>query len=167
MTSAEERKTAVIQEIIEARKSILELIRPLELSQWREIFLGEWSLIDLVAHLIGWDQTNLQAVQELRESRLPEFYSHIDRDWRSYNAVLVSRHRSEDVPALMNYAIDSHARLVEFIQTIDAPEFDHDWGVRYKGYRVTITRLLEAEAGDEKEHARQINTYFYPQLLAS
>lgn len=46
---------------------------------------------DLLAHLIGWDYTYLQAFQDVREGRLPEFFAHFNPDWRKYNAALVEK----------------------------------------------------------------------------
>jgi hypothetical protein len=40
-----------------------------------------------------------------------------------------------------------------------AEEFDRDSGVRYKRYKVTIARLLQAETRDEKTHHKQIEEF--------
>jgi len=128
----------------------------LTLSQLDEVFLGAWTVKDMLAHLIGWDETNRRAIAELRQSTLPEFYNHIDPDWRSYNALLVARHRRDDLRLLLEDIAQSHARLMDAVAALEPGDFDRDWGVRYKGYRVTIARLLQAEARDEQVHARQI-----------
>jgi hypothetical protein len=155
-----ERKSFILQELTKARKSILFMVNQLTSEQLNEAFLGIWSVKDLIAHLIGWDITNLRAIQELQQFRLPDFYNHHDPDWSSYNATLLSRHRIDDIQLLLDNIHDSHTKLTGYIETIDAQEIDQDWGVRYKGYRVTIGRLLEAETRDEYEHAKQISRYF-------
>lgn len=53
----------------------------------------------------------------------------------------------------------SHQNLIDLIQTIPAEEFEQDYGVRYKGYKVTIARLLQAELKDEKVHYTQMEMF--------
>jgi hypothetical protein len=154
------RKNAVIQEISQARGEILAAVGQLAPQQMDVKYLGSWSLKDLLAHLNVWYETNLRALSELRQSRLPGFYDHIDPDWRSFNAMLVERHRLEDPRLLVDRLVQSHTRLLEAITALDPSDLDRDWGVRYKGYRVTIARLLSAEVKDEREHARQIRDAF-------
>jgi hypothetical protein len=50
--------------------------------------------------------------------------------------------------------------LLEFLNTIPAENFNKDFGVRFRGYRVTIQRLLEAEQKDEETHLQQIMDFF-------
>jgi len=149
-----------MQEISAARASVVDSVLKLEPPQLDIVFLGAWTVKDLLSHLIVWDSANMQAINELRESQLPEFYSHIDADWRSYNALLVERYYSDDINALLSRAELSHTELLRKVDSLPPAELDRDWGVRYKGYRVTIARLLQVEAGDEQEHARQIREYF-------
>jgi hypothetical protein len=53
----------------------------------------------------------------------------------------------------------SHQKLIDSIQIIPAEEFEQDYGVRFKGYKVTIARLLLAELKDEKVHYTQIEMF--------
>ena len=124
-----------------------------------EVFLGVWSVADLLAHLIGWDYTNLEAAKSILQGELPEFYSHRDQDWETYNALLVERHKEEDFTGLLYSLETSQRALMGFLATVPASEFDKDRGIRYKRYQVTLARLLQAEAEDEEEHARQIKAF--------
>ena len=118
----------------------------------------------LLAHLAGWDEANLEGVQAVLQGRLPEFYDHIDRDWRSFNAQLVSRYKVEDYAQLIARASETHARLLAFLEGISATEFQKDRQVRYRGYRVTIARILQSELDDERVHLEQIK-YFVGQFV--
>ena len=62
---AQARKDALIANLAEARKNILNAASALPAKQRDEIFLGSWSVKDLLAHLIGWDYTNIQAVEAI------------------------------------------------------------------------------------------------------
>jgi len=157
---AEEKKEQVIAELIEARRGILDAAAMVPAEQQDDIFLGVWSAKDLLAHLVGWDLANLAAAGEVLAGQLPTFYAYHDRDWQTYNARLVAQHKKADWAEMMASVEGSHRELVEYVRTIPAEELDRDRGVRYRGYKVTIARLLQAEAGDEKRHAEQIREFW-------
>jgi len=112
-----------------------------------------------VAHLVGWDYTNLKAVKEIRAGKLPSFYAYYDRDWETYNARLVKKYKRDDFAALVSLVVESHQKLIDFLQTIPADEFDTDTAVRFKGSKVTIARLLRFESADEETHYKQIRRF--------
>jgi hypothetical protein len=131
------------------------------------VFLGDWSAQDLLAHLTGWDETNLQAIQEVLAGQLPTFYQHIDQDFRTYNAMLVKRNRLTAYAAQLSDVKDSHDRLMASLQAMPAEDFVKDLGLRYKGWRVTVYSLMRAEARDEEKHALQLLDFANKQGLGS
>jgi hypothetical protein len=156
---AQARKDEIISALIQARRNILDAAYTLPPERRGEVFLGVWSVKDLLAHLVGWDYTNRDAVKSILDGELPQFYSHHDRDWATYNAFLVKRYKTEKYAELL-YAVEtSHRALMNLLATVPADEFDEDRGVRYKRYKVTIARLLQSEADDEEEHARQMEAF--------
>jgi hypothetical protein len=156
---AQQKKDNIILALSQARRKILKVAHTLPSDKQGEVFLGVWSAKDLLAHLVGWDYTNIEATKSILVGELPEFYSHHDRDWASYNALLVERHRIEDYAELLHSVEASHRALVDLLATVPADEFEKDRGVRYKRYKVTIARLLQAEAEDEEEHYSQIKEF--------
>jgi uncharacterized damage-inducible protein DinB len=157
--TAQDKKEKLISGLIQTRAMILDAASSLSPEQQDEIFLGIWSVKDLLAHLVGWDLANLQAAKEVLAGELPSFYSHYDRDWKSYNARLVAQHRTDDFAALLSLVRDSQRKLIEFLNTVPAAEFHKDRGVRFKGYKVTIARLLQADMDDVKTHYAQIREF--------
>jgi uncharacterized damage-inducible protein DinB len=160
--TAQAKKDKVIAELVEARRKILDAAAALPLEKQDEVFLGIWSAKDLLAHLVGWDYTNLAAVEEILAGQLPSFYAHHDRDWRTYNTGLVAKYKREASVALLSLVQDSHQRLVDFLRTVPAEEFGKDRGLRFRGYKVTIARLLQAEASDEETHYKQLQHLLSP-----
>ncbi|MGB9299270.1 MAG: ClbS/DfsB family four-helix bundle protein [Anaerolineae bacterium] len=156
---AQQKKDNIISALSQVRRKILHVAHTLPRERQGEVFLGEWSARDLLAHLVGWDYTNIEATKSILVGELPEFYSHHDRDWASYNAFLVERHKTEDYAELFHSVEASHRALVDLLATVPADEFEKDRGVRYKRYKVTIGRLLRAEAEDEEEHYSQIKEF--------
>ena len=158
-TTAEDRKHQLLADLTTVRQNILDLARSISPEQADVIFLGTWSVKDLIAHLIGWDGANLQAMHDIRAGQLPQFYAFHDRDWRTYNAGLVAQHRKDELASLLADAATSHQQLVAYLQTIPATECEHDRGLRFRGWRVTMARLLQAEAKDEQKHYTQLKQF--------
>jgi hypothetical protein len=158
-TKAQAKKDEIISELVETRRKILDASASLSPAEQDTVFLGVWSVKDLLAHLVGWDFTNMEAAKSVLAGQLPDFYSHYDRDWKTYNARLVAEHKRDDFAELLSSVEDSLQKLVAFLETVLAEEFDKDRGVRYKRYKVTIARLLQAETKDEKTHHEQIEEF--------
>ena len=154
------RKDKILSSLIETRQSILAEVPRLSERQRDQIFLGIWLVKDLLAHLIGWDKTNLAASKRILKGTLPSFYKYHDRDWQTYNAIFVKKHKKDSSDELIAEAIASQKKLVEFLQSIPPEQFNKDFGVRFRGYKVTIQRLLEAEIDDEQTHLQQIVDFF-------
>lgn len=156
---SQDRKDQIIADLIQARQSILDVAALLSPAQQDQVFLGIWCAKDLLAHLVGWDFANIQAVQAVLAGQVPDFYAHHDPHWRTFNAHLVAQHRQEDFAALLSSVRDSLQKLVDALRQVPARDFGRDTGVRFKGYKVTIAHLIEAEAGDEWKHHQQIQEF--------
>ena len=154
------RKDNILSTLVEARQNILAEMSKLSEPQQDQVFLGVWSVRDLLAHLIGWDDTNRKAVKSILAGQVPSFYEHRDHDWQTYNAMLVRKHKRGSFQELLTTARASQKRLIEFLQTIPPENFNKDFSVRFRGYKVTIQRLLEAERKDEQVHLEQITDFF-------
>jgi hypothetical protein len=75
--------------------------------------IGIWSIKDLLAHLVGWDYTNIEAVKNVLAGKVPEFYAHHDRDWQTYNAMLVKKYKCDSFDELLTLARVSQNKLIE------------------------------------------------------
>jgi hypothetical protein len=155
----EARKAQLLDDLDRVRNDLLSAATSLPPEKRSEVFLGVWNVHDLIAHLIGWDYTNIQAAKDILADQLPQFYAHHDRDWQTYNAQLVREYAKDNWDDLLAGAADSHAKLLSFLKAIPAEEFDKDRGIRFRGWKVTIARLLQAEAEDEATHAAQVAAF--------
>ena len=153
------RKERTIANLIETRQNILAEASRLSDAERDQIFLGIWSIKDLLAHLIGWDETNLEAAKSVLNGKLPSFYEYRDHDWQTYNAMLVKKYKRDDFNELVTALEQSQKKFVDFLQMIPPEQFNKDFGVRFRGYKVTVQRLLEAELEDEQTHLQQIVTF--------
>lgn len=156
-STLETKSQELIADLVAARSKVLEAALALPPAAQDEAFLGVWSAHDIVAHLIGWDHANLEAVEAIRVGRLPAFYAAYDPDWRTFNAGLVMRHKCPTLELTALDAHESHRTLVEVLEALTSGDLNRDYGIRSaRGRRVTIAMLLSAEAQDEHKHAGQI-----------
>lgn len=157
---SEADKHGLLSNLIETRIAILQEASQLSPMAQDTVFLGIWSVKDLIAHLVGWDFTNLPASNDIQSGKLPEFYAHYDKDWKTYNAELVAKYKRDDFEELLALPRDSHSQLIAYLETVPAEVFEKDFGVRSgRNYKITIARLLRAELKDEQEHLKQIQDF--------
>jgi hypothetical protein len=138
------------------RESILAEALALPADAHTRVFLGTWTVMDLLAHLAGWDAANQRAARDVLDSLLPEFYEHHDHDWKLYNAMLVAIYKRPTLKEQVDLARDTQRQLLDYLQSLPAEDFNRDTGVRFNGIKVTIARLLQSELDDEKTHFEQI-----------
>jgi hypothetical protein len=149
-SSPPKKKTVIIQTLKEVRAQIMDTILSLPREKLDQPFLGVWTLKDLMAQLIGWDFSNLDAIKNLLCGQLPAFFLYVDKDWQEYNAQLAERYRAQDFQSLLQALSDSHIELIAFLEELPDEVFENDHGVEYQGNQITVSRLLEIEAQDER-----------------
>ena len=157
--TVDEKKEKLLSDFLATRSDLLAAAGRIPSERHEQAFLGTWTIKDLLAHLIGWDHANLEAIQAISEGRLPAFYAQIDQDWRSYNAHLVSVYKRGTVEELIANARASQQELVGRLTSIPAKDLFQDQGVRYRGYKVIVARLIQAETEDEKVHTEQVKEF--------
>jgi len=155
----EEQKATLISNFTDTRSSILRAAGSIPDERIDEVFVGSWRILELLAHLRGWDLTNIQAAKDILSGKVPDFYAESDKDWASYNAKLVSQHREADLESMIASVDSSRSDLVALLNQLDAKDIFGDHGVRRGSYKVTIARLIEAETKDEIEHLDQIRRF--------
>ena len=161
-TKSQTSNQELLSAIIETRTAVLQAASQLSLEAQDIVFLGTWSVKDLIAHLIGWDFANLAAAKDIQAGKLPEFYAHYDKDWKTYNAALVAKYKRDDFEELLALARDSQGQLIAYLESIPTENIEKDFGVRTgRNYKVTIARLLQAELKDGQEHLEQIREFFW------
>jgi hypothetical protein len=157
--STEEHKAKLISNFNDTRSSILRAAGSIPDDRIDEAFVGSWGILEVLAHLRGWDLTNIQAAKDILSGKVPDFYAESDKDWASYNAKLVSQHREADLESMIASVDSSRSDLVALLNQLDAKDIFGDHGVRRGSYKVTIARLIEAETKDEIEHLDQIRRF--------
>lgn len=151
------RKYEIIRGLIEARKKILDVASDLSPEKQDEIFLGIWNIKDLLAHLVGWDYTNIESIEDIRSGESLRIFERYDPDWAQYNADLVEKYGEEDFDKLLEVIQQSHRELLQFVEKIPTDEIEKDFGVRAPdGSNITVEEVLQFEIDDEGRHLQQI-----------
>ncbi len=153
-------KTEIIHALISAREKIILAVQTLPQEKRDEIFLGTWSTMDLLAHLIGWDYANIDSVNDIRAGKSPRVFQHWNPDWRAFNAQVVKQYKRADWNEMLKAIHLSHRDLIKFLKTIPADDLEKDFGVRSpRGRNITIAYHLQAEIDDEQIHYQQIRDW--------
>ena len=120
-------------------------------------FVGHWDLSDVIAHTVGWDYTNVEALPDFAAGRLPAFFERYDADWAACNAELVARHRVEDWDALMRSLREAQRAFVAALGAVTDADLDN--AVAWNGRKVSLRGMMRAISRDEAEHVRQIRAF--------
>jgi hypothetical protein len=116
-------------------------------------FVGHWDLMDLLAHLVGWDYTNVEAIEQLRVGKTPSFYAQYDAGWASYNQQLIDRYGGDDWNEVRGALLTSQEAIVAMLRLLAPEELTRELANPGRPSRpVTIVGILRAAISDEEEH---------------
>lgn len=153
-------KAGLLAELIETRQKIIGAVLRLSPQQQGQVFLGQWTVQDLLAHLAGWDQTNQTAAAQILAGQIPDFFQQQDKDWQTFNAALVQDYGQGRFEEVLDRVRQSHKLLIARLGAIDEQDFART--VAHGRRSISIAGLLGAEARDEQEHLQQIEAFFSP-----
>lgn len=126
-------------------------------------FVGHWNLMDVLAHLVGWDYTNVNAIESLKHGDVPDFYREYDPGWAAYNRQLIDRYGASDWDELRAELIQSQAAITRILRLLTPEDLERELSrpQRPRPLRrpVTIAGILRAAIRDEREHTRQIRDF--------
>lgn len=137
------------------RALLLEAIGAVPPELRKKPFVGKWSLHEVVAHLIGWDKTNVSTVDSILAGQLPGFYERFEPNWESYNDELVAENRNDDWDGLMAALETSQAAAIAKMRSVPAEALTQP-GPVWRKRPVTIAGMIRAATRDEHEHLGQI-----------
>jgi hypothetical protein len=147
------------QDVIDAfertREDIVGAVKSVPASKRRQPFVGHWSLLDVLTHLVGWDYTNIHAVEEFRQGTLPSFYRQYDPGWDHYNSILIDRYGTDNWGALLRALDASGEAVVTLLRSLSDEEFNAT-PVQWRGRPVSIAAIMRAAVRDEREHLQEI-----------
>ena len=63
--TAQTKKEQLIAEAIATRRELLDVALALPEAEQDTVFLGQWTVKDVLAHLAGWDNANLEGIEAI------------------------------------------------------------------------------------------------------
>ena len=154
--------TDLIDSFVRMREALLRAADGVPAELRTKPFVGQWNLMDLLAHLVGWDYTNVNAIEELKAGSMPAFYSQYDPGWATYNRQLVERYGAGDWQALRAAIDQSQEAVVGMMRLLTPEELAREVldPRRARGGRpVSIAGIFRAAITDERQHVNQIRTF--------
>ena len=157
----------IIDAFVRMREALLREADAVPAERRTTPFVGQWNLIDVLAHLVGWDYTNINAIEELKAGTMPAFYRHYDPGWASYNRQLIDRYGSGDWQALRASIEQSQAAVVAMLRLLTPEELAREVSEPGRGRPVSLGGILHAAISDERQHLMQISAFLGSQRMGS
>jgi len=120
--------------------------------------MNGWSPRDVTAHLIGWNRYTIEGCRAILRGACPLYVADESNDFRTVNRESVERYASSDRNELLAELDASFGELRAFLLTLSDPQWDKDFGVRYKGHVITVENNVEGLQMDYDRHREGIET---------
>ena len=124
-----------------------------------------WSPRDIVAHLVGWNRYLVQGADQIRRGELPFYDIDPGDNYSNVNAALVRKYSSTSRDEMLVDLRTSAQELKRYLRSLDAAEWDRDYGVRHAGAIVTIRSSVDELIDDYDHHREQISEWLETQAL--
>ena len=112
---------------------------------------GEWSIIELLAHLPDVDRYYLSQAQKLRDAPGHTFVYFDEEAWAAENADAIDR-EPRDVKLAMAAA---HDEVVRWARSLTPDELDRAGGHPRRG-SISVREMLERIANHDRRHTEQV-----------
>ncbi len=155
-------QTVTIEEQINQLERCVEAFTRSVASLEERLFLKKvtnWTVRDIVAHLIGWNQYIVRGVRQILRGELPFYDVDPGPDYSNVNAVLVREYADTDRSVLLVSLVASKKELMSFLRTLDTDMWDHDFGVRHKGETLTVKSTVNDLIADYHHHRGQLEEF--------
>ena len=135
------------------RRAQAEFLEAIEGVDSREVVVGDWSIHDVVAHLVDWNEEILLAAEHLIGRRAKPAHHPIVEIER-FNAESAARHAGDDWPVLKGELARTVERAIavagELEGRLEEP-VEHPWN-----NRGTIRDLFHGVCGHQEEHTSEL-----------
>ncbi len=119
----------------------------------------DWTVRDIVAHLVGWNRHVLRGAKQILRCELPFYDVDPGSDYSKVNAALVREYGDTDRLALLESLAASAGELTAFLRAIDPGDWDRDFGVRHKGEMLTVKSTMDDLIADYDHHRGQLEKF--------
>jgi uncharacterized damage-inducible protein DinB len=147
-------KSQLMEELRQARQSLLGSVRHLsEGEAAASNSLGAWSVKDVLAHMVFWDEEFLRGMNSLLRGDRPGF---LDEDWDRLNQREVEKRRGQSLNELLLELERTGNEVLQFVGGLDETEISSSRGEKWKTWDVTIEWLVSGNIEHERHHTSKI-----------
>ena len=118
--------------------------------------VANWTVRDIVAHLVGWNRHILRGAKQILRCELPFYEVDPGSDYSNVNAALVREYGDTDRSALLESLAATAGELTAFLRAIDPGDWDRNFGVLHKGETLTVKSTVDDLIGDYDHHRVQL-----------
>ncbi|MGD0204949.1 MAG: DinB family protein [Dehalococcoidia bacterium] len=134
----------------DAHKELLGAIDGLTPEQMAVPVVGDWSVKDILAHIVSWEEYTLLDFQRVARGHMPALASFKQRDVDNFNALVMSLRRDFPLDQVM-YELEANRKAT--IAALDALPDERLAQGRFARVWASIT------AGHDHEHAEHIRNW--------
>jgi hypothetical protein len=147
---------AIISYLEFGRSELLESIKGLSRRELTQIpIYDEWTVKDVLAHIIGWDQWVIGILPLILQNRADEI---AEIDVEAQNRRSVEAWRDKSIDQVLTTLKLTHRQILETISAIDHVEID--LRRERKGRTITIrSYVIEVMVEHERQHAVEIEQW--------
>ncbi len=155
-------QTVTIEEQINQLEHCVEAFKRSVESLDERLFLKnvtDWTVRDIVAHLIGWNRYIVRGARQILRGELPFYDVSPGPDYSNVNAEIVREYADTDRSVLLVRLVASKKELMSFLRTLDTGMWDRDFGVRHKGETLTVKSTVNDLIADYHHHRGQLEEF--------
>jgi hypothetical protein len=143
----------LIEQFKEARSEFIDLINMFPPKRRPDILFGQWSLKDVLAHIIGWDLYGIDCLQSLKDNKQPYWHSNIDE----FNQEQILKRKNWTWQKLHQEFVSTGEKLIKEYETLPLEL----WNKRFwPDKRFTPRKFLEIDINHYRiEHALKIKDF--------
>jgi hypothetical protein len=146
-----EEKERLLQRLDEVREKMRAIL--IDQDAQRDIY-PDWTMKEVLAHLIGWDEVTIAALQALGQGSAPE--TQAVQGVEDYNAKIVASRQSLSFVQTIDEWENTRLRLKELVSEMATEKFSETLVFPWGGSG-TVTTMLEGIAWHEEDHADEIS----------
>lgn len=149
-------KAELLGNFMLVRNKLVSNLSGLKRTDWEEPYFGDWTLRDIVGHIIVWDFQSLEDAKRLLAGRQIATGHLVDQD--TFNKRVLNEIRNWDVGSLPGRLRESSKKVLKFIQKTPEQELLAPRGQRLYGQSATVGWMLDYSDHD-LEHLEQISEW--------
>lgn len=141
---------SLVDELRLARTAVIEAVSKVARNKREVVFLGDWTLKDLIAHLTGWANYQLEVIKDIQLGRIPEEPGSID----GFNEKSTRKRATQSWEKTYSEFLDASQKLIDTYQKLPNDLWDT---LLWEDKKTTLKKFINIEIRHyKKTHLPQI-----------